>query len=74
MRRLLIIIFLLVFCDHSYADGKFNDDVSIEEGMKLLAGEKNISILYQYKRSAIKDKLIDDISADIRLKLRLIGL
>ncbi len=54
-------------------DSNFAFDLTKEEGIKLLSGEKNIALLMKAS-SALKDKLRDDVFSDMKLKFRLIGL
>lgn len=75
MRKLLIFIFFLIFCNTVYANNSnFVFDLSKEEGIKLLTGEKSIALIAKCKPSAVKDKLRQDVLSDIILKFRLIGL
>ena len=73
MKKLLIIIFLLILCGNAYANDSGFVFISREDGIKLLRGEKSISILLQ-SSSDLKDKLGDDVLSDIKLKLQLIGI
>ena len=74
MRKLLIFIFFLIFCNTAYADNShFAFDLSKEEGIKLLAGEQSIALLTK-AYSPVKDKLREDVFSDIELKFRLIGM
>ncbi len=77
MRKLLIFIFLLIFCNTAYADNShFAFGLSEEEGIKLLTGEKSISLAWQSypDENPITAKLKKEVFSDIKLKFRLIGL
>jgi len=74
MKKLLIFIFLLIFCNTAYADNNhFAWGLSEEEGIKLLTGEKSIPLLTLIHHS-IKDELRADVVSDIDLKCLSIGM
>ena len=74
MKKMLMFIFILIFCETAYAEkGNFAFDLKKEEGIKLLTGEKSIA-MRTMSTSSVKDKLRNDLVSDIKLKFRLIGM
>jgi hypothetical protein len=74
LRKLLTIILVLLFCGIAHSDNSNSAVVlSKKEVMRLLKGEKNITLLALASPN-LKEKLKNDVHSDITLKFRRIGL
>jgi hypothetical protein len=73
MRKLLLLFFALLFSTTAYAKyDNFAFDLSKEDGINLLKGETDITLVVSYS-VGVQQNLIDAVVSDIKRKLRVIG-